>query len=281
MVRRDKLVRNPVDRLTRPHCFTSTAVWVAHYERLGYGAGEMRLSRLFEIATRAVLAAAMCVAVPPAIHVASAGAARLIDGDGIVHFTNVPEDPRYRGMRGTSGTALGWFSRSDLPGGQYAKDIREISLQHDVDPILVHAVVRVESGLNPTAVSRKGAGGLMQLMPRTASALGVLDRFDPRENIMGGVRHLRYLLDRYRGNVAMAVAAYNAGEGAVDFHRGIPPYPETEQYVQRVLRQAGMLEALGRSPQRIYRYTGPDNSLIYSNLPPDVSRRFPNSDDRR
>ena len=74
----------------------------------------------------------------------------------------------------------------------------------------------------------------MQLMPRTASALGVLDRFDPRENIRGGVRHLRYLLDRYRGNVAMAIAAYNAGTGAVDFHRGIPPYPETEQYVQRV-----------------------------------------------
>jgi hypothetical protein len=241
----------------------------------------MLLRRPLEMATCALLTVAMGVAVPSAIHLASAGAARLIDGDGIVHFTNVPEDPRYRGVRGTSGTALGWFSRSDLPWGQYAKDIREISLQHDVDPLLVQAVVRVESAFNPTAVSRKGAGGLMQLMPRTASALGVLDRFDPRENIRGGVQHLRYLLDRYRGNVAMAVAAYNAGEGAVDVHRGIPPYPETEQYVQRVLRHAGMLEDLGRSPQRIYRYTGPDNSLIYSNLPPDVSRRFPNSDDRR
>ncbi len=228
-----------------------------------------------------LLAVAILVAVPPAIHLASAGAARLVDGDGIVHFTNVPEDPRYRGVRGTSGTALGWFSRSDLPGGPYAKDIREISLQHNVDPVLVQAVVRVESAFNPSAVSRKGAGGLMQLMPRTASALGVLDPFDPSENIRGGVRHLRYLLDRYRGDVAMAVAAYNAGEGAVDFHRGIPPYPETEQYVQRVLRQAGMLEALGRSPQRIYRYPGPDNSLIYSNLPPDISRQFPNSDRRR
>ena len=112
----------------------------------------------------------------------------------------------------------------------------------------------------------------MQLMPRTASALGVRDRFDPRENIRGGVRHLRYLLDRYRGNIAMAVAAYNAGEGAVDFHQGIPPYPETEQYVQRVLRQAGMLETLRRSPRPLYRYPGRDNSLIYSNLPPDISR---------
>jgi Transglycosylase SLT domain len=104
-----------------------------------------------------------------------------------------------------------WFSRADLSWGLYGEDIREISLQHDVDPVLVQALVRVESAFNPSAVSRKGAGGLMQLMPRTASALGVLDPFDPRENIRGGVRHLRYLLDRYRGNVAMAVAAYNAG----------------------------------------------------------------------
>ena len=229
------------------------------------------------MATRALLTVAMCVAVPPAIGLASAGAARLIDGAGIVHFTNVPEDPRYRGVRSTSGTALGWFSRGDPRWGQYAKDIHEISLQHDVDPVLVQAVIRVESAFNPSAVSRKGAGGLMQLMPRTASALGVLDPFDPRENIRGGVRHLRYLLDRYRGNVTMAVAAYNAGEAAIDFHRGIPPYPETEQYVQRVLRQAGMLETLDHSPKRIYRYPGPDNSVIYSNLPPDMSRQLPSS----
>ena len=195
---------------------------VAYDERLAYGAGEMRLRRPFEMATRALLTVAMCVAVPPAIDWASAGAARLIDGDGIVHFTNVPEDPRYRGVRGTSGTALGWFSRSDPRRGQYARDIREISLQHDVDPVLVRAVVWVESAFNPSAVSRKGAGGLMQLMPRTASALGVLDPFDPRESIRGGVRHLRYLLDHYRGNVTLAVAAYNAGEAAVDFHHGIP-----------------------------------------------------------
>src|SRR5262249_49588650 len=202
------------------------------------------LRQLFKMATRALLTVAMCVAVPPATHLASAGAARLIAGDGIVHFTHVPEDPRYRGVRGTSGTALGWFSRSDFPWGQYAKDIREISLQHDVDPLLVQAVVRVESAFNPTAVSRKGARGLMQLMPRTASTLGVLDPFDPREDIRGGVRHLRYLLDRFRGNATMPVAASNAGEPATDFPHGIPPYPKTEQYVQRVLRQLAMLRLL-------------------------------------
>jgi soluble lytic murein transglycosylase-like protein len=138
--------------------------------------------------------------------------------------------------------------------------------------MLVEAVVRTESGFDPTAVSPKGAGGLMQLMPKTASALGVLDRFNPRENISGGVRHLRYLLDRYQGSVAMALAAYNAGEGAVDTYRGIPPYAETLQYVQQVLRHAGMSDSLRAAPL-IYRYAGSDGTLTYSNLPPAPGTR--------
>ena len=226
---------------------------------------------------RAAFVIVVLVTAPPGIPSASADALRLIDGEGVVHFTNVPGDPRYRGLTGTSATIPGWRPKSDPPRGSYANEIHEISLQYDVDPVLVQAVVRVESAFNPSAVSRKGAGGLMQLMPRTASALGVLDRFDPRENIRGGVRHLRYLLDRYRGNVTMAIAAYNAGEGAVDLHRGIPPYPETEQYVQRVLQQADVSEARGGSRQGIYRYPGPDDSLVYSNLPPDIRRPVANS----
>jgi soluble lytic murein transglycosylase-like protein len=104
-------------------------------------------------------------------------------------------------------------------------------------------------------------------MPKTASALGVVDRFDPRENITGGVRHLRYLLERYQGSVVLAVAAYNAGEGAVDTHRGIPPYPETLRYVQRVLGRAGMGDSIPTS-RPIYRYSEPDDTVVYSNLPP-------------
>jgi membrane-bound lytic murein transglycosylase MltF len=107
----------------------------------------------------------------------------------------------------------------------------------------------------------------MQLMPQTAAALGVLNRFNARENISGGVRHLRYLLDRYQGNVVMALAAYNAGEAAVDAHRGVPPFPETQQYVQRVLRLAGLTGAAGGA-QVLYRYTDPDHTLTYSNFPP-------------
>ncbi len=107
----------------------------------------------------------------------------------------------------------------------------------------------------------------MQLMPKTAAALGVPDRFDPRENIRGGVRHLRYLLDRYQGSVPLALAAYSAGEAAVDTNRGIPPYPETQQYVRRVLRHPGPLDS-GAGAAAIYRYAGPDDVVTYSNLPP-------------
>ncbi|HEX4996323.1 MAG TPA: lytic transglycosylase domain-containing protein [Methylomirabilota bacterium] len=154
---------------------------------------------------------------------------------------------------------------------QYRTEIREISARHGVDATLVESVIRAESAFNPTAVSRTGARGLMQLMPKTAVMLGVRDSFNPRENIDGGVRHLRYLLDRYPGNVALAVAAYNAGEGAVDSYRGIPPYAETQQYVQRVLNGGGGgVWTGGRSviPRSVYRYTGPNGSVTYSNLPP-------------
>ena len=107
----------------------------------------------------------------------------------------------------------------------------------------------------------------MQLMPKTASVLGVRDSFNPRENIEGGIRHLRYLLDRYPGNVSLAIAAYNAGEGAVNSYRGIPPYPETQHYVQRVLDVGGLARTSGRGQEAIYRSRSPDGALIYSNLP--------------
>ena len=155
---------------------------------------------------------------------------------------------------------------------RYIEDIHTISRQYGVSTVLVEAIVLMESGFDPRAVSPRGAGGLMQLMPETASALGVLDRFNPRENIRGGVRHLRYLLDRYKGSVVLAVAAYNAGEGAVDTYRGIPPYAETLQYVQQVLRHAGMSDSLPTSPQ-IYRHAGSDGTLTYSNLPPALNTR--------
>jgi len=234
----------------------------------------MVLLRSLAMVTLPFLATVILVAAPPLIPSASAEAPRLTDREGVVHFTNVPMDPRYTGFSTTSGATSGWLRISNRALGVYAGEIREISRQHGVDPTLVEAIIQAESAFNRLAVSAKGAGGLMQLMPMTATAVGVLDRFEPRENIRGGVRHLRHLLDRYQGSVALAVAAYNAGEGAVDAHRGIPPYPETEQYVQRVLRQAGVTAARGPA-QELYRCVGPGDVVTYSNLPPEGRPMLP------
>jgi len=117
--------------------------------------------------------------------------------------------------------------------------IREIAVRYRISPHLVAAIVEVESEFNPRAVSRRGARGLMQLMPGMASSLQIEDMFDPYENIEGGVRLLRRLMDRFQGNVPLVLAAYNAGEPAVLMHGGIPPYRETRRYVARILRRIG------------------------------------------
>lgn len=111
--------------------------------------------------------------------------------------------------------------------------------RHKLDPALVLALVQVESGGRPRAVSPRGARGLTQLMPATARELGVADVFDPAQNLDGGARYLRQMLSRYGGDLALALAAYNAGPGAVDRHQGVPPFRETRQYVRRVLERYG------------------------------------------
>jgi len=125
--------------------------------------------------------------------------------------------------------------------GPAGSDLRDIAAaaarRHGLDPELVMAVVSVESGFRPQAVSPKGAQGLMQLMPKTASSLGVADVFDPAQNLDGGTRHLGQLLTLYGGDLARALAAYNAGEGAVHRHGGVPPYRETRAYVKKVLER--------------------------------------------
>lgn len=113
--------------------------------------------------------------------------------------------------------------------------VRRTAVQFEVEPELIDAVIRQESAYNPYAVSHKGAKGLMQLMPATAERFGVKDVFDPAENVQGGVKYLRQLLDRYDGDRRLALAAYNAGEGAVDRFGGVPPYAETQDYVDRIV----------------------------------------------
>jgi soluble lytic murein transglycosylase-like protein len=114
--------------------------------------------------------------------------------------------------------------------------IREAARRYRIEPGLIRSVMQTESAFNPVAVSSAGAMGLMQLMPELALELGVADPFDPRENIMAGARHLRRLLDTHGGDVTLAIASYNAGEGTVTRFGAVPPYPETQDYVERVTR---------------------------------------------
>lgn len=167
------------------------------------------------------------------------------DTDGAVRFTNAPAVPGKREARFRLASSAWPRTRWASPGigsvggarrTRYDEIINEAAIRHCVDSNLIKAVIRVESDFVPHAVSPKGALGLMQLMPSTARMLRVRRAFDPNANVDGGVRHLRYLLDRFQGNLRLALAAYNAGEGAVAKHRGIPPYAETRDYVSRVLR---------------------------------------------
>ena len=153
------------------------------------------------------------------------------DGNGVITFTNVPTDGRFRRV-------LRERSASSPTGAYnafYESLIRMASGRYNVDADLVRAVIKAESDFNAAARSRKGAMGLMQLMPDTARLYKVIDAYNPEENVEGGVRHLRMLLDRYQGDIKLSLAAYNAGSGAVERHRGIPPFAETREYVRRVL----------------------------------------------
>lgn len=132
------------------------------------------------------------------------------------------------------------------------KVIEEAASKHNVDANLVRALIKQESNFNPSAVSNKGAMGLMQLMPGTARQLGVTDPFDPQQNVDAGVRHLRGLLDNYNGDVRLGLAAYNAGEGAVNRHKGVPPYRETQDYVNRITANAGSSVSGPRAPGASY-----------------------------
>ena len=158
-----------------------------------------------------------------------------IDADGVMHFTNAPTESD-RDYRVYIRERSSYRSPRSYSPDKYDELISVASKQYGVDSRLVKAIIKAESDFNPTAVSKKGAMGLMQIMPQNFQHLDIEDPFDPRENIMGGTRYFRYLYDRFDGKLALSLAAYNAGPTAVDnYNKTIPPYRETEQYVQRVL----------------------------------------------
>jgi hypothetical protein len=168
--------------------------------------------------------------------------------------------------------------------------VREASSVHGVDSDFIHSVIQQESAGNPRAVSPAGARGLMQLMPGTAAQLGVQDSFSPEQNVHGGARYLRELLERYHGDAVKALAAYNAGPGAVDRYRGVPPYRETRLYVQRIVRQynqkkqnvakpqagsqiGSQIEAARKTVRPASRRPGPANAKAEASLPGGAGNR--------
>ncbi len=154
-----------------------------------------------------------------------------IDAKGTISLTNVPSDTRYRRIDIHPNRLHPVLSEEEL-----APVISRFSRLHQLHPALIRAIIKAESDFDPRAVSRAGAIGLMQLMPQTAVRLEVRDLYDPEDNIGGGTKYLRQLLDRFRGNLPLALAAYNAGEHVVDRYRALPPIDETRQYVRKVLR---------------------------------------------
>jgi len=162
--------------------------------------------------------------------------------DGSQRFTTSPEPGAHVYMQ-TRATRTARVGSVGLPGNvPYAEAIASAAAENGIEPSLVSAVIAAESNFNPRAVSSKGALGLMQLMPATAAELGVSNVWDPEQNIRGGTTHLARLLSKY-GDVSLALAAYNAGEGTVERHGGIPPFAETRQYVDRVLGTYRRLQA--------------------------------------
>ncbi|MDA2913993.1 lytic transglycosylase domain-containing protein [Acidobacteriia bacterium AH_259_A11_L15] len=158
-----------------------------------------------------------------------------VDENGRRIYVNVEdEELRVAVERGGASAAQHLLERrrGSMPGIE--QHIRQAARENSVDPLLIHAIIQVESAWNPRARSRKGALGLMQLMPATGARFGVRDFFDPKQNVTGGVRYLRFLLDRFDNDPQLALAAYNAGENAVAAAGGVPPYRETREYLKRV-----------------------------------------------
>jgi hypothetical protein len=169
-----------------------------------------------------------------------------VNGNGVVEATNVPREPGFRLTYPGKGTLIHsrGFQRASASSRLFDSLIEEATRLFQVSPDLVKAVIAAESEFDQFAVSSKGARGLMQLMPATARRFGVADSFDARQNIMAGTQYLRLLLDQFQGDVALAVAAYNAGENAVARYGGVPPYRETRGYVAKVQSYLGGFTAV-------------------------------------
>jgi len=210
---------------------------------------------------------------------ATAQIAKVSSNDGRLLFVNA-EPPASlksppRRPRGIFLPAEVSFTGGNRPAMDLNRDgaeklVREAAERHRVDPALIRAVIETESNWNAGAISRKGAIGLMQLIPTTAQRFGVNDLYSPQQNVDAGVRYLKTLLQRYNGNLDLALAAYNAGEGAVDRAHGVPAFRETRDYVQKVQNAyfrpgSGRMEGLWTNPRAIRKEPDPSGRVIFTN----------------
>ena len=207
----------------------------------------------------------------------------LKDSRGVTYFTdkkpstksNFKLVKKYRSFKRTSSRS---YSRRALRNMTSAYDglIEDAAKRYRLDAALVKSVIKVESDFNRFSISSKGARGLMQLMPETAKMMKVKNLFNPRQNIYGGSRYLRRMLDRFGGDLRLALAAYNAGPTSVSTYNGIPPYKETQRYVRKVFKVYNAISGQALSPYRgaygrhktvVYRYIGPDGHAILTDMP--------------
>jgi len=223
-----------------------------------------------------VALAAFLLTQPAAAQVTTVDRVMAIEKDGKLVFVNDgPVEIKQRAVAAVRSAVLRSAARAgrkdDIPSQQTLERMAsETAERHLVDPALVHAMIGAESAWNPYAVSSKGARGLMQLMPDKASELGIRDSFDPEQNLEGGVRHLRSLLIQYDGDLDLALAAYNAGSGAVSRAGGVPNYRETRDYVRKIT-DAYFSSGTTRRPyvveakRAVYAVVSPDGKRIFTN----------------
>jgi hypothetical protein len=199
------------------------------------------------------------------------------NANGTIEATNVPDEPGFRLTYVGKGTLIHSRRFRGVYRGEYDPHILAASQIHGVSAELIKAVIQAESEFDQWAVSSKGARGLMQLMPFTARRFGVSDSFDARQNIFGGTQYLRFLLDLFGGDVALALAGYNAGENAVLRFKGIPPFKETRHYVQKIQGFLGGLSYVGTGLQRVGAqfYAAPPRSPAPPAAPPRPAKLTP------
>lgn len=208
---------------------------------------------------------------------------RYVDENGVVNYSDVPVSRNASKISKAGPTVLPKNNDTRAMHKEVHAIVTEKAKKYDIDPSLVYAVIKAESNGNPYAVSRKGAMGLMQLMPMTANELQVGNPFDPEENIDGGIKYLKYLIDKFNGDLVLALAAYNAGPKAVEKTWSVPHISETKQYVKRVLSlyngkttlqvSSSAVYAEQKTDTTIYKVKAEDGTVLFTNSP--IYKKYP------